>query len=525
MRLEAGSMIREAAREFGDRVALRWAGGSSSFAEANERANRVGSGLKELGLQVGDRVGVLAFNTPEVVYSWLGMEKHGLVRVVLHSHFDMSAHVSALNHVEARAIVFDSRFAEALAEHRSSLDSVGVFVAIGPNPPAWAVSFDEMAASGSRNEPFLDVDEDEPVFLQLTSGTTGAPKAWIKTHRSWHAVINQNLHHLDTFGPSIPPVGPDDVNVHFHPIQWASGFQTLYPYWVRGATTVLVDDELFDPSALAQILLSEGATGALIPAPMLPSILDALEDGDLSSNRFRRLVIFFATPEQLQRLDGLLGQVWCHGFGSTEQGAVTTRLLASDLDGHPERIASVGRPGSPFIEVAILNEAGRRLPPGELGEIAVRSAMSVGSYWGLPEKTKESFFDDDWFRPFDVGHIDEDGFLYYVDRAGDRILTDQGVVFPHQVENAMLRHPAVRNVGVVGLGEPGSEKVVAAVLLKDGTSGTDDLVEAILEAAAQGLAAHAKPAQVVFVAELPTVLGGAKVQRGALKESLETVAT
>lgn len=521
MRLEAGSMIREAARAFGDHTALKWDEGSASFDEANSRANRTGAAFRSAGLDVGDRVGVLAYNTPEVVYAWLGLEKHGLVRVVLHSHFDMSAHVASLNHVDARALLFDTRLAEAVETHRESLRSVDHYVAIGPNCPPWAVSFSDFVAEASAEDPMLDVDEDDPVFLQLTTGTTGAPKPWIKTHRSWRAVVNHNLHHLDDFGRKMPPVGTDDVNVHFHPIQWASGFQTLYPYWVRGAKTVLVDDELFDPPSLVSTLLAEGATGALIPAPMLPPILDELEKLEETARRFRRLVLFFATPEQLQRINDVLGPVWCHGFGSTEQGAVTTRLLPSDLEGHPERIASVGRSGSPFMEVGIFDDQGNRLGPGEVGEIAVRSAMSIGGYWNLPEKTAETFFPGDWFRPFDVGHIDDDGFLYYLDRAGDKIQTEAGVVYPHQVENALFRHAAVANCGVVGLGPDSAQKVTAAVLLKEGNDGSDDLAEDIIREASQNLEEPARPSRVVFLDELPTVLGGAKVQRSVLKEQLE----
>ncbi len=521
LRVEAGSMIRQTVRTFGDRTALKWNGGSATFAEANSAANRTGAAFRSLGMSIGDRIGVLAYNTPEVVYAWLGLEKHGLVRVVLHSHFEMSAHVASLDHVEARALLFDTRFAEEVGAHRGSFRSVDHFVGIGPDCPTWAIAFDDFIAEASAEEPMLDVDENDPAFLQLTTGTTGVPKVWIETHRTWRAVINQNLIHLDDFGPGSQHVDSNDVNVHFHPIQWASGFQTLYPYWVRGATTVLVDDEVFDPPSLARTLLAEGATGALVPAPMWPPILDELEELPESERRFRRIVLFFATPEQLVRTNDVLGPVWCHGFGSTEQGAVTTRLLASDLAGHPDRIESVGRVGSPFIEVGIFDDQGNRLGPGEVGEIAVRSAMSIGGYWDLPDKTAEAFFPGDWFRPFDVGYIDEDGFLYYSDRAGDKIQTEIGVVYPHQVESALLRHEAVVNCGVVGLGPDLAQEVTAAVLLDAGQEGSDDLANAIIREASRSLDEPARPTRVVFVDELPTVLGGAKVQRSVLKEQLQ----
>jgi acyl-coenzyme A synthetase/AMP-(fatty) acid ligase len=158
--------------------------------------------------------------------------------VVLHSHFEMALHVGTLNLVQASALVFDTRFREAVEAHRDQLETVRHFIAVGPDVPEWAVPYGQVAAAGTAEEPFLDVDEDAPCFLQLTTGTTGNPKPWIKTYRSWAAVIDHNLTHLDTFGPPAGPIGPDDVNLHFHALQWATGFQTLYPYLVRGAQTV-----------------------------------------------------------------------------------------------------------------------------------------------------------------------------------------------------------------------------------------------------------------------------------------------
>jgi acyl-coenzyme A synthetase/AMP-(fatty) acid ligase len=219
------------------------------------------------------------------------------------------------------------------------------------------------------------------------------------------------MHHLNTFGPDTPPVGPDDVNLHFHALQWATGFQTMYPYLIRGARSVLLDDARFDPDLVVDTILRE---------------------------------------------------------------------------------------------------------------IAVRSAMSLGEYWDMPDKTLEASFPGDWYRPFDVGYLDEDGFLYYADRAGDTIHTSAGAVYPHLVEAALFRHEAVANCGVVGLGEPGAQRVVAAVQLKPGWQPTPELATTILATTCDDLAARDRPVRLAFLSELPTVSGGAKVQRQALRERLET---
>lgn len=180
-------------------------------------------------------------------------------------------------------------------------------------------------------------------------------------------------------------------------MQWAAGFQLLYPYLIRGARTVLLDDERFDPGFVLDRIVEEGATGVLLPTPMLTPILDEVERGGVAHS-LRRVVIFFATPELLERTTRLLGPVCCRGFGSTEQGAVTTRLLAEEMSESPSRAGSVGRPVGHFFEIAIVDERGDRMPSGQVGEIVVRSAMSDSSYWGLPERTAAAFLPGGWFQ-------------------------------------------------------------------------------------------------------------------------------
>ncbi|MGW5749382.1 AMP-binding protein [Nocardia rhamnosiphila] len=515
MRVHAGLTAIAAAARHGDKIALSYEGADTSFAELDRQANLAGSGLIARGVEPGSVVGVLMYNRPEVVHLWLGCERAGLFRLPLHSHFEMQTHIALLDHVRSRTIIFDSRMTAMVESQLEDLEGF-LLICIGHDVPEWAVSWSDVTESGSPEPHNCEVDENTAAFIQPTTGTTGQPKPWIVTHRSWTAVVNQNLHHLDTFADGICAFGPHDVVMHVHPLQWASGFQLLYPGIIRGARTLLVDDSRFDPEAILDLIIEESVTCVLLPAPMLTPILDAAEARGTLEHSIERLVVFFATPELLLRTSDILGPVWCHGFGSTEQGAVTTRLRASDIIGHDTRLHSVGLPASPFFEVEIINGRGERAADGELGEIVVRSAMSTSSYWNLPERTANAFLDGDWFRPDDVGYKDADGFLYYVDRAGDSIHTSLGTVYPHAVESAVLRHHAVANCGVVGNGADG---VVAAIVLKAGYIDSPDLRAEIGEFALPGLGAHEVP-EILVVEELPTVLGGAKVQRKVLQEML-----
>jgi len=521
MKYEAGLLARRAAQSYGDGIALTYDGGHITFREVNTTANRFGSGLTVLGLAKGDRVAVLSWNRPEVVYAWLGCEKFGLVRVGMHTHNPVQHHADLLLHVGAKALVFDTAFEGAVSDIREQLPESSTFIALGDECPSWAIPFTEVLASGGSDDPRIDVDENDPCFMQLTSGTTGMSKPWVKSYRSWLAVINHNAIHLDTFDDQAA-IDETDVNLHFHPLQWATGFQTFYPYFIRGARTVLLSDAEFDADVVVDTMVNERVTGTFAPGPLLAPILDAIERRASVDLSIKRLVVFFGTPELLKRTTRLVGNVWAHAFGSTEQGAAATRLLPSDVTpDHPARLDSVGRPASFNFEVAIVDGTGRPLASGQVGEIVVRSAMSDGYYWGFPKTTADAFFDNDWFRSGDVGRLDEDGFLYYGDRAVDTIEIADSVIYPHVVEASLLAHDSVSNCGVVKVEEGNQALVVAAVLLKAGLEPDPAMRDALQAISASALDGLDCGVDVVFVDVLPTVLGGAKVQRNVLRESLQ----
>jgi acyl-coenzyme A synthetase/AMP-(fatty) acid ligase len=517
MRVRAGMLAVDAAARHADRIVLGGERDGITFAELDRTANRVATGLRALGVQAGDRVAVLSYNRPELVAVWLGCERAAFVRVVLHSHFPMTLQAPLIRDVEASVVVFDARFAHAISGYRGKLGGVRWFVAIGEGVPEWALSYDELLAKGVAQLNPVDVDEDAPLCVQPTTGTTGAPKPWVVTHRAWAALVAHNINHLDTLASS--PVSEDDVNLHVHALQWASGAQTLLPYLIRGARSVLLDDAGFDPMAIAQTIASQRVTGVLLPGPMLVAILDAIEALPSFTHRLRRVVTLFATPELLQRLTKTLGPVWCHCYGATEQGAPATRVTAAEAADAPVRLNSVGRPASPFLDLRVVDERGDGLDADRVGEIVVRSPMSSSGYWGNAELSAEAVLPGGWFRSRDLGYLDAAGFLFYVDRACDAIELEQGTVFPHEVEAAVMRHPAVANCGAVGLGDASERRVVAAVVLKDGHQSSEELAAEIEAAAAPGLATFAHP-RVLLVEELPTVLGGAKVQRHLLREQL-----
>jgi acyl-coenzyme A synthetase/AMP-(fatty) acid ligase len=501
--IHPGALFADAARRFSERDALD--DGTTYRALAADVA-KLAAALSELGLEPGDRVGVLSHNRPELVVVWLALERAGLIRVVLHTHFETDVHGEMLRRTGARALVFDTRFAAVPAAVAGALSAHPILIGLGSGCPSEAVSFEDLCASAGESFGAPEVDENDPVCIQPTTGTTGPPKPWVVSHRAWTTLVLHNTMHL----AAMAPFGEDEVNLHAHALQWASGAQTLLPYLLNGARTSLIDDQVFEPRAVADAIEDRCASGVLLPGPMLAPVLDAIESRGGFSHRLRRLVTLFAPPELLARATRMLGPIWCHAYGSTEQGAPATRLLAPEAAARP---TSVGRAASPLIEVRVLDEHGTELAAGRVGEIAVRSPMSCGRYWQDAQLTTDAFHPGGWFRSGDLGSLDDDGFLTYVDRARDAISTPSGIVYPHEVEAAVLSHPAVAHCGAVGLREPPAQHVVVAAMLKpDAHASTADLAAS---AGALGI-----DVSVMIVEQLPMVLGGAKVQRDVLREQL-----
>ena len=206
-----------------------------------------------------------------MIETWLGFEKHQIVRVVLHSHFDMEAHVASLNHVGAAGLIFDTAFVDQVDSARSQVSTVSQLdVAIGSGCPDWAVPSEQLVGSGAQDDAYLWVDEDAPCFLPLACGHDGdAQGLGEDLPGRGRRSSTRTSSVCDSFGTT-PLVSIGDVNLHFHPLQWASGFQTLYPYLMRGARSVLMDDSAFDATAFVDLLVKEQVTGTLMPAPLLP---------------------------------------------------------------------------------------------------------------------------------------------------------------------------------------------------------------------------------------------------------------
>jgi acyl-CoA synthetase (AMP-forming)/AMP-acid ligase II len=493
--MTGAELIRRGARHFGDRTAVVFGDQRLTYAEVDRSANRLAHVFRDLGLKKGDRVAFLLANSVHSIEIDFAVLKAGLVRVPLNTRLALAEHRHMVQETGARLLIFSREFQARAGELREGTSSLIHLAQVGGGPVAeWALDLDGLALSADADEPGVVVREDDLATLQYTSGTTGVLKAAMHTQGTWAAIALNILTNLR--------IERDDVMLHAAPLTHAAGTLVL-PHWVRGAVNAVLPG--FRPREyLEAVDRLQPTTLNLVPT----MIVMLLAEPEIERYSFAsvRQIIYGASPmptEALRRGIALWGKKFVQYYGQTESPLILTLLEAEDHDPDTpdgrRRLGSCGR-AVPTAELRIVDEDGRDVPPGETGEIAVRSSQNMVGYWQAPALTAETIVDG-WIRTRDMGYQDADGFVYLVDRKSDMIITGGFNVYPREVEDVLYRHPAVLEAAVIGVPDPQwGEAIKAFVVLRPG----HQVSEAELIAFCRDhLASYKKPKSVEFVASLP----------------------
>ena len=470
--MQVGSLIRTAARRYGEAPCLTAGGRTVSFAEFDRATDRVGNAFLAGGMAPGDRVGVLLPNGIEGLVVYYALAKAGLVRV-------------PLNHRETPAewsYKLEDSGSRGLVHSGTPVDAPDLVAAWDPE---WLAA---TAWSGDALPCDVPRDVEAPYRLGYTGGTTGRPKGAVLTMRSEHAELAHFLIDL------LPGIGPGDVMLHAAPVIHASGAFFL-PHLVRGAHNVVMTT--WDPSTYLEELQRTGATASFLVPTMIAMAIDEPSAQGLQAPRLRRLCWGASPmpPSVAERAQQLFGQVLAQTYGQAEAPMAITVLQPDEHD----RIGSAGRPYT-LVEVRVVDEDDREVPVGETGEVVTRGQHVMSGYWNRPEATAEALRGG-WLHTGDIGRMDDDGFLYLVDRRNDVIITGGSNVYPREIEDVLTAHPAVREAAVVGLpSERWGEVVHAVVALRPGAEAT---TEELLDFAAARVAGHKRPRSLAVWDALP----------------------
>ncbi len=499
-------MVRRGARQFGDRVAVRFADQALSFTQAEAWANRIANALIATGqAPLGARVALLLNNGLFSIPLDFACAAARITRVPLNARLSAREHAQMIEGTGARLLVFGPDLAERGAELAGLVKGLSL-LCLGAS--SVAPDLLALAAEASASPPERVPEAADVVLALHTSGTTGKLKAACHTQASWAAVSNNIL--LNLVSPQ-----PGDAMLHAASLIHASGTMVL-PYWVRGATACVLPG--FVPADYCEAVARWRPTAINLVPTMIGMLLDmpGIEERDFSSVE---TIVYGASPmprATLKRGLALWGPRFTQYYGQSEAPLCIAVLAKEDHVGPAaeQRLLACGRV-SLDCEVRLVDEDGAAVPDGAPGEILVRAPFAMTGYDDAAALNAETITADGWICTRDIGQFDADGFLYLVDRTSDMIVSGGYNVYPREVEDVLVSHPAVREVVVVGLPDDRwGEAVTAFVVLRSGHDADPDTLIAFARAS---LAGYKVPKDVRYIDDVPKSAVG-KLLRRAVRD-------
>lgn len=459
-----GNYLKTAAIRFRDREAIFCSstGRRYSFLEVNRRTNRLANGLLELGLKKGDVAAFLCTNRSEIVEIYFALAKIGVIGIPLNYRLAVPEMIELMDYCDAETLIFDPWFGEVAGQIKEKLPKIKQFVGMGDNIPGFSTDYEKLLAESSENEPDVEVSEEDYQYLNLTSGTTGLPKAYLLTHYN-------NAAPIPIFG-YVMDIKADDVILTAFPIFGRVGFAWIFMGIMSGARNVI---HQFDATAILKLIESEKVTISNW-VPTMAAFILAMPDIDKCDLSSLRGLVFAAAPLpsglQKQIKEKLCPNIYEY-YGLQESGAVVL-IEPEHKNNKPD---SVGRPlfGA---DVRIIDPMGEDVHQGQIGEIICRGPACTAGYYKNDQKTRETF-KDGWFYTGDLGRFDEEGDLYLSGRVKDMIISGGQNVFAVEVEDALLDHPGVADCAVIGLPHDTWGEMVTAVCVRaEGHEATEEEV-------------------------------------------------
>lgn len=499
-----------------DKPAIVFDGGARSFGQYAERAYRLANALIGLGVARQDRISILARNSVEYLEICGAGETSGLIVHPINFRQTAPEIAYLLDDCEPSAVFYEAEFEDAIAANHAGRSGIRRFVRIGGDPahlPEGTVDYEAFLSSGPPDRPKMRPEEDDTAYLFYSSGSTGRPKGVMLGQRAqWHTAL--------TVGYELG-LTPRDVGMLVMPLFHIGGRFAQIAHHLVGAPLHVA--RRFDAAETVAVIERERITTLHLAPTMIQAILDLpdIAQRDLSSLRTLSYGASAMPVALLRRALDRFGPILVQRYGSTES-AVVSYLDKQDHvpDGAPEeaaRLASAGKPG-PMSEIAVRRTDGADGADcgiGEAGEIHVHNpALVMQGYWRNAEATA-AVLRDGWYDMGDIGYMDDDGFLFIVDRKTEMIVSGGENIYPREVEEAIMHHADIADVAVIGVpDERWGESVLAFVVARGGAA----LDEAqIIEFCHARIASYKKPSRVEFRDSLPRASTG-KIDKVILRE-------
>ncbi len=533
--MKVAQVLRDTANRFSEKLAICFRDEKITFKELLERSNQLAFSLRELGLKKGDKIALFLPNWPEYIYSYLAVFMLGAVAVPLDFMLKEDELKSCLEHSEAGFLIAKTQEAVSLENLKNDVKSLEKIILCQERKEGFTPLEKSIDKNGGRNinpdsnfvpptalpvrensltgfiafEDLLqgqsavideDINDNDPALIMYTSGTTGAPKGILLNYRHLNGSPEAMHYFVD--------LTEKDVKISALPLSHIAGLIYIQNCILFGISLVLM--ERFIPVEFLKNIPQFKVTCFHIVPSMYMALLQVKEIDKIDLRTLRWIVVFGApsSPEILKRFHQYCPNAhFLNGWGLTETCPPNTVLPFNC-----ENIASVGKP-APWIEIKIIDEAGKELPAGDVGEITIKGWVVMQGYYKDPQATSEVLRDGSFYTG-DLGRFDKDGFLYIVGRKKEMIKVSGQIVYAPEVEAALYKNPAVAEAAVVGIPDKmRGELVKAFVVLKQGQTLNPEDVRYFLR---EHLAHFKVPHEVEFRNNLPKNRTG-KIDKEILK--------
>lgn len=484
----------------GGQVAVVGSGHRIRFDELHGRTGRLGAALRGLGLQAGDRVALLAANEPEYVEVQAACLRSGFTLVPINVRL-ADPEVSFILADCTPSVLIGGRTQHARAAGLAARS--GIAHAFGLGEPEVVARYEDLLAAAEPDGAVDPTDPDLTVLILYTSGTTGRPKGAMIDRAAFTARVLVNCAELQ--------VGPADVHLAALPMFHIAAF-LAYAHTVVGGRVVMLPE--FTPQACLATMTEEHVTTTVLVPTMIGMLLDSPAMASLPPPDLRQIVYGGASiaPRLLARALRAFGCDMLQQYGMTESGASTVLRPAEHDPGDLAKLSSAGTEAVSF-EVAVVDGTDRPVAAGQQGEVVCRAPSLMRGYWNRPEATEEALHGG-WMHTGDIGYRDARGYLHITDRRNDMVITGGENVYPREVEAALLEHPDIGDLAVLGMPDPTWGQVVTAVLVEPAPP--DDVLD---QWARDRLAGYKVPRRWVRVTGLPRNASG-KVLKHDLRAML-----
>lgn len=497
--MNIGTLPTRQARWRPDHLAVVFEHHRLTSREFNQRVNRLANAFLNLGITKGDKIATILPNSLELLETYWAVAKIGAVVVPLSPLTRGKGLTTMLNDSDAVCVITDSAFVEHLNPVRSDLSiPSGRYLIINEaNTPGYEDYHALTDAASDREPEGIDIDAADPYNIMYTSGTTGQPKGIVHSHyvRAMYGMLMASAFRFT----------PESIVLHAGAVVFNGSFVTLMPAFFLGATYILQGQ--FNPEKFIECIAREQVTHMILVPSQIVAIMHA---PNFSAEALQSVEVLCTVgaplhQEHKDELNRRLSGIFYELYGLTEGF-----LTILDKTHYAAKPSSVGVPPC-FFEMRIVNDKGQDVPVGEVGEIIGRGPMLMCGYYKRPDLTAKAIVDG-WLHTGDMGYVDADGFLYLVDRKKDLIISGGLNIYPRDIEEVVVQHPAVLETAVFGIPhEKWGETPVAAVVLKQSGAVTAEELREWINQRVE--ARYQRIHSVVIVDDFPRSTAGKTLKR------------